>query len=552
MSLKAIQSANRDIGNEAPSPFQDCRDVVHLSFFFDGTGNNRYADEEEKKWSNVARLFFAARDDKKNGVYRVYLSGVGTRFNHSKNWAERVNSWIQDSTFGNAFGEGGDLRLTAGDRQMSDALEKILMTNAQREGGKVKQLADKNQGEGFAKLNEALSNHRLIKHINFSIFGFSRGAALARAFSNRVAEKLQPAQAGYAFEGYPARINFLGVFDTVASFGMPGKNWGGWKTKDLTIPPHAESCHHYVAAHELRFSFPLDLVRDKGQYHGNMVEKVYPGVHSDVGGGYEPKKQGRTDELARVPLLDMQKAAIDHGTRLHSLKDLPSLMRSRLHIDTQTLLDYRTYMTAAGGQTGTVEAQIKRHMVQYFAYRGTQYRKQAGTSTQNEIRLEGLRKDLAHAKAQEDKASDAAWQTYNPFSKTFGRSQTIKADKVETYWEKEIARLETEIEAAERDAKRLSESDEGIAVQARALERAVKTGNRFYASNGTLIYVLEKKPWMLEAWKTKISDNICQFFDRYVHDSRTDFIGGNEPFVYFRNRGIHEQARKASGAGGTW
>jgi hypothetical protein len=189
--LDSIRSANRDVGNATPGPFQDCRECVHIAMFFDGTGNNRFADDEAQKWSNVARLFFAARDEPENAVYPIYIAGVGTRYNASANWAERVDSWVEDNTLGNAGGLGGERRLQGGDRQMSDALERVLLQNARVEGGKAKQTAERMQGEGFARMSQSLGNHQLIKSINFSVFGFSRGAALARAFVNRLAAQMK-------------------------------------------------------------------------------------------------------------------------------------------------------------------------------------------------------------------------------------------------------------------------------------------------------------------------------------------------------------------------
>lgn len=49
-------------------------------------------------------------------------------------------------------------------------------------------------------------------------------------------------------------------------------------------------------------------------------EIVYPGVHSDVGGGYGPGEQGRgrddADKLSQVPLLDMYREARKAGVPL--------------------------------------------------------------------------------------------------------------------------------------------------------------------------------------------------------------------------------------------
>jgi hypothetical protein len=54
-ALSGACAANRDVANVSPGPFQDCADVIHISVFFDRTGNNKDADEADKKWSNVAR-----------------------------------------------------------------------------------------------------------------------------------------------------------------------------------------------------------------------------------------------------------------------------------------------------------------------------------------------------------------------------------------------------------------------------------------------------------------------------------------------------------------
>jgi hypothetical protein len=551
-SLDSIRSANRDVDKAPPGPFQDCRECVHIALFFDGTGNNRFDDDARQSWSNVARLFFAARNNEELGIYRIYISGVGTRYNASRNWADRIDSWVEDMTGGNAFGLGGDRRLDGGGAQMNQALELALLQNAKTEGGKAHQIAQRMQGEGFEKMVAALANHRLVKTISFSIFGFSRGAALARAFTNRLTERMTPAGVGrYKFQGVEARINFVGVFDTVASFGAPGTNWGGWKQKDLTIPPHVEMCHHFTAAHEVRFSFPVDLIRDRAQYHGNMMEKVYPGVHSDVGGGYEPDKQGRRDTLARIPMLHMLEHGIQYGVRLNSLKHLFATnapIAQRLTYDAATANAYNNYVRECASGEVPVEQQMRKHMEQYFAYRGTQHRRKVGTNSANERRLTQLRRELAQVRQAESNAQKTKWNEF-----VYGTVPSWwEARKKEGTLETRISELEAELAAAEKDAQRLAASDDAIAVQAYALQRAIERGESLVAKNGQLILVLEKHQWMLEAWKRTASQSVIDFFDNFVHDSRTDFLGGNEPFVYFRNRGIHEQARSTGGASGSW
>nr|WP_308638304.1 DUF2235 domain-containing protein [Massilia aurea] len=61
--------------------FQDCRDVLHLSLFFDGTGNNWERDSATNSWSNVGRMFDAAIREKGKSIYPIYIAGVGTPYN---------------------------------------------------------------------------------------------------------------------------------------------------------------------------------------------------------------------------------------------------------------------------------------------------------------------------------------------------------------------------------------------------------------------------------------------------------------------------------------
>ncbi|SQC93683.1 Uncharacterized conserved protein (DUF2235) [Cedecea neteri] len=68
-----------------------------------------------------------------------------------------------------------------------------------------------------------------IKELKFDIFGFSRGAAAARHFANRVFSQERAVIAaiksgldGVEFSGTPGgKTRFLGIFDTVAAIGTP-------------------------------------------------------------------------------------------------------------------------------------------------------------------------------------------------------------------------------------------------------------------------------------------------------------------------------------------
>ena len=74
------------------------------------------------------------------------------------------------------------------------------------------------------------------------IIGFSRGAALALHFANEIWE-----------EKGGAAIRFLGLWDVVASFGLPGNDINiGWT---LTLPDNVQHCYHAMALDERRGNF---------------------------------------------------------------------------------------------------------------------------------------------------------------------------------------------------------------------------------------------------------------------------------------------------------
>ncbi len=198
------------------------------------------------------------------------------------------------------------------------------------------------------------------------VFGFSRGAATARALSGFVASAglvdgrpLTRDQLGRrvnaAFREYRSNrgrpvavdaaaapgshgaipIKFLGVWDTVAALGFP-RNWrlpgvGIWvlntlfKALDYAFEPifphrfynydltsNVENAYQAIAVDDERASF-WPLVWDETSVPSTKVEQVwFPGAHSNVGGGY-----GRIG-LACISLDWMMVRAERHGLALQS------------------------------------------------------------------------------------------------------------------------------------------------------------------------------------------------------------------------------------------
>ncbi len=532
--LDSLLASIDDIPEGEPSFEQDCHERVKVALFFDGTGNNREADTPTKSWSNVARLFEAAREEHTDGLYRYYISGVGTKLNREEPWWH-LNKHPRDSAaLGGGTGWGADSRLKSGDIDVNDALKQALAVSAELASDEIKAIFEANEKEGFAKLNEALSQHRLIRSVDISIFGFSRGAALARAFINRLRAACEEKDGKLTYEGYPIRFRFLGIFDTVASFGRPAKN--DFKKIEMLLPQELEKCVHYVAAHELRYSFPVDLIRQEGAYpREDWIETVFPGVHSDVGGGYRPGAQGKTDELARIPLLNMYVKSIASGVRLIDWETLNKEGETRekfiLSKNTQSL--YFSYLSAIGQQakTGTIEEQIKAHMEHWYAY--------MGALESGEAELELDRQEQAHETRIE--------QLNNAITdlKRKRTRQNPYKDEINELTEQRTQARE-DLRALRASRKQIDKGRSTISKEARRLKRKQDANKPLTLGfvAGRYFFRSTAEPWMLNAYlQGSVEPDVARFLDALVHDSKAGFLGGKEPYAYFRRRGLWESER---------
>ncbi len=127
-------------------------------------------------------------------------------------------------------------------------------------------------------IKEALEHlNRYFEEVDriIDIIGFNRGAALALHFANEIQE-----------EKGGAPIRFLGLWDAVASFGLPGNDLNIEWT--LTLPPNVQHCYHAMALDERRGNFPIIRIQTKrgGPPPAEKLQEIwFRGVHSDVGGG---------------------------------------------------------------------------------------------------------------------------------------------------------------------------------------------------------------------------------------------------------------------------
>ncbi|WP_445374224.1 T6SS phospholipase effector Tle1-like catalytic domain-containing protein [Photorhabdus tasmaniensis] len=386
-----------------------CCKTLHVSLFFDGTGNNLYNDLYQavpNHPTNIARLFQTTigagyaggaagkplLDDVEStgGKYfKYYIPGVGTPF-------PEIND-LDYTLLGLAGADRGEDRINWALLRLIDVLGFSLtqkqMTNSEsqksleamsttwhtlglggshnRYGEFYKQFSRLKRELVIARRQPGRSKSKLLG-MKLYVYGFSRGAAEARAFVNWLAELLpspsgdnpKPSQCLQAKNetdpecNLPISVEFLGLFDTVASVGVSHvvpvvEGHMAWADGTQELPSEetygglVKRCVHLVSTHEQRLSFPLDSIRrSDGTYPTGSTEVIYPGVHSDLGGGYPPGEQGKsigkTDGLllSQIALHEMYAAAFQSGAPLKVPQavlpaDLQNKLWRAMHADIQ-------------------------------------------------------------------------------------------------------------------------------------------------------------------------------------------------------------------------
>jgi hypothetical protein len=239
--------------------------------------------------TNVAKLFDLHQSDKQgeeqNGIIKksIYIRGVGTKEGKGITTGGAANLGLAFA----AFCEGAEDRIPEARQVMFDILNDVLS-----------------------------SWGSMPSSVTIDLFGFSRGAALARHFINVIlvglpdlSQKPVPVTGEFFPFGemvtlpdedhdkhtsqeqpsaalcYPAlpnvSIRFVGLFDTVGSIFIPGND--NELFYDLGLPSGcAQNIVHLVAAQEWREYFPLTRVLP-----GDGEEIVLAGAHADIGGGYQ-------------------------------------------------------------------------------------------------------------------------------------------------------------------------------------------------------------------------------------------------------------------------
>ncbi len=176
--------------------------------------------------------------------------------------------------------------------------------------------------------------------INIDLSGFSRGAALASIFANKLGQYTKQGYFQYTAKWLPpgqqqvracVNLRFVGLFDTVHQLGTLGSDNGDY---NYTVSPAWSTFAHAVALNEYRFwLMPLTSFADKNT--DNVYEQGFLGNHSDIGGSIFPKDlNAETNpypdtygDLGNIPLAWMHYMAA--GARIE-LKPLEALTQWQL------------------------------------------------------------------------------------------------------------------------------------------------------------------------------------------------------------------------------
>ena len=278
----------------ATRPCQQPHRRLHVGVFFDGTDNNKDRDLPQGKHTNVVRLWRVYRElSTAEALHKkFYVDGVGSldtaeRRRQAGRQARQNTRWY--NPVAPALRSAGSLAADLG---------RNVAGMAGGYGG------EERLNRAYFWLRDRCGEVPEPATRTVDVYGFSRGAALARTFVNLVNLGLRRSQPHL-------RVRLVGVFDTVGSFGLAGTEYDPGQSMYVD-GTDAQRIVHYTARHEHRHNFPLTIIPG--------VDAEYPGVHSDVGGSYAPRDEdGRVNHLAYIPLTDMYRVSARMGIPMSPL-----------------------------------------------------------------------------------------------------------------------------------------------------------------------------------------------------------------------------------------
>lgn len=262
-----------------------------IMIFSDGTGQRGVRDDNDYKYTNIFQMYEAI--DGTSGFDCFYDAGLGAPEDGSLSWTR---------TFRNLWSKATGWGITA---NIVDCYEAVLQT--WQPGSRIGLFGFSRGAYTVRCLGGVLATCGVAtSHEGRSLSSMADESAAQR---RRIAEEAVAAykiksrarrgEAGAAFaERYAAQAaipDVIGVYDTVKALGLPGimDIVNPWRHEfhdnelSVRIPVGLQA----LSVDENRKTFRAELWDDlspEAKEQGQIIEQVwFPGVHSDIGGGYE-------------------------------------------------------------------------------------------------------------------------------------------------------------------------------------------------------------------------------------------------------------------------
>jgi uncharacterized protein (DUF2235 family) len=286
----------------------------NIALFIDGTWN----EAGTRKSTNVRKLFAATPEGLQAGreQFTFYISGVGTRpkiearGNVDADYQVELARYLRPEMPGYStqdsrklmggvagWGTAGRIKLTYHrlcELYSRERGDRVFMFGFSRGAFAARSLA------GFVgKVGLLLADQ--LAHVERAYEIYERSEDPAQTELADFLEKLTGVRVVHGESEFYLPMHFLGVWDTVASLGLPSRL--EWLTAPFTeyhqveVPSSVVTARHALALHELRGSFEPLLWKPGA--HRDLQQVWFSGAHADVGGGYVVGEDGLSDIALR-------------------------------------------------------------------------------------------------------------------------------------------------------------------------------------------------------------------------------------------------------------
>lgn len=297
---------------EPPTPEPATEIHLEVGLFTDGTLNNADNSQvlEDRIKEECITPFERGEITEEECQYRLGLAMGVSYANAPSNVAKLADLYIESTDIEEGIVSHRFMEYAPGIGTKTGESDSVIgMATGLGETGILSQVE-----AAFHKIAQRILEAALtgtITTLTIDLFGFSRGAASARHAAHEINQgpggKLgQALQANGIDWPEQVSIRFVGLFDSVAAIINP-MNLDLLPSNGQNEPVHVyldpgklEQAVHLVAADEHRKNFALNSLRNAdGSLPDNFREISLPGVHSDIGGGYNENQ--REDVLISPP-----------------------------------------------------------------------------------------------------------------------------------------------------------------------------------------------------------------------------------------------------------